>query len=152
MQRYRTAVQPVPVGYYTVPLGKARILRAGQDITLVGWGQQVHVLEAAAQVVHEDDGITCEVIDLRTIVPWDSETIETSVRKTGRVLVSHEAPVTSGFGAEIIARVTKNCFLHLEAPPARVCGLDSPFPCVFETLYLPTRLKIAEAIRNTVKY
>lgn len=100
----------------------------------------------------ESDGISCELIDLRTLLPWDSKTVEISVNKTGRLLVSHEAPITSGFGAEITARVVKQCFLRLESPPIRVCGIDSPFPCVYETLYLPTRLKVAEAIRKSVKF
>ncbi|GMH35587.1 hypothetical protein BSKO_03455 [Bryopsis sp. KO-2023] len=149
---YRTSVEEVPIEHYKIPLGKARTIREGSDITLVGWGQQVWVLEHAAKDVLEKDGISCEVIDLRTLIPWDAHTVEKSVNKTGRLLVSHEAPQTSGFGAEITARIVSKCFLRLESPPVRVCGLDSPFPCVFEPIYLPTRAKVADAIRKSVKF
>eukprot|EP00268_Persea_americana_P036294 TRINITY_DN35760_c0_g1_i2.p1 TRINITY_DN35760_c0_g1~~TRINITY_DN35760_c0_g1_i2.p1 ORF type:complete len:311 (-),score=57.05 TRINITY_DN35760_c0_g1_i2:398-1330(-) len=98
------------------------------------------------------EGISCELIDLRTLVPWDKETVESSVRKTGRLLVSHEAPVTGGFGAEISASIVERCFLRLEAPVARICGLDTPFPLVFEPFYMPTKNKILDAIKATVKY
>lgn len=149
---YRTSVEDVPVGDYTLPLGQAVVVREGSDITLVGWGAQVHVLTQAAQVVSESDGISCEVINLRSLLPWDVEGVCSSVSKTGRLLVSHEAPLTGGFGAELAAEVTKRCFLHMEAPPARVCGADTPFPLVFETLYLPGVERLVDAIRDTVKF
>lgn len=149
---YRTAVEDVPEGDYEIPLGKARVAQQGSDITLVGWGQQVRVLELAAREVAERDGISCEVVDLRTLLPWDADTVEASVRKTGRLLVSHEAPVTSGFGAEVVSTITDRCFYSLEAPPARVCGYDTPFPLIFEPLYLPTARRIADAIRSTVRH
>lgn len=148
---YRTAVEEVPVGDYEIPLGAARVARPGTDITLVGWGQQVLVLELAAKEVAESDGISCEVVDLRTLLPWDVATVEASVRKTGRLLVSHEAPQTSGFGAEVVATISDRCFWQLEAPPARVCGFDTPFPLVFEPVYLPTAARVADAIRATVR-
>lgn len=147
---YRTAVEDVPVGDYETPLGKARIAQAGSDITIVGWGQQVRVLELAAKEVLESDGVSCEVIDLRTLLPWDADTVEASVHKTGRLLVSHEAPVTSGFGAEVVSTIADRCFWSLEAPPARVCGYDIPFPLVFEPLYLPTARRVTDAIRRTM--
>ncbi|KAL2940672.1 2-oxoisovalerate dehydrogenase subunit beta 2 mitochondrial [Bienertia sinuspersici] len=87
------------------------------------------------------DGISCELIDLRTLIPWDKDTVEASVKKTGRLLISHEAPVTGGFGGEIAASIVERCFLRLEAPIARICGFDTPFPLVFEPLYLPTKSK-----------
>lgn len=149
---YRTAVEDVPVGDYEIPLGTARVAQPGSDITLVGWGQHVAVLEAAArQVAH--DGISCEIIDLRTIVPWDVHTVVASVNKTGRLLVSHEAPKTGGFASEIIATVGEpdKCFYRLEAPPARVCGYDTPFPLVLEPLYLPSVTRLVDAIRRTCK-
>lgn len=142
----------MPEGDYEIPLGKARVAQQGSDITLVGWGQQVRVLELAAREVAERDGISCEVVDLRTLLPWDADTVEASVRKTGRLLVSHEAPVTSGFGAEVVSTITDRCFYSLEAPPARVCGYDTPFPLIFEPLYLPTARRIADAIRSTVRH
>ncbi|CAL8464309.1 g3844 [Coccomyxa elongata] len=149
---YRTVVEDVPTGSYTIPLGQARIARTGGDITLVGWGQQVAVLERAAAMVREVDGIECEVIDLRTLLPWDRDTVEASVNKTGRLLVSHEAPVTSGFGAEVVAAISRRCFLRLEAPPMRVCGYDTPFPLVFEPLYVPSAQRVADAIRDSCRF
>lgn len=98
------------------------------------------------------DGISCELIDLRTLIPWDKETVEASVSKTGKLLVSHEAPITGGFGAEIAASITERCFQRLEAPVARVCGLDTPFPLVYEPFYMPTKNKILDAIKATVNY
>ncbi|KAK9839859.1 hypothetical protein WJX81_007026 [Elliptochloris bilobata] len=150
--QYRTVVEDVPKGDFELPLGVARVAREGSDITLVGWGQQVGVLERAAAEVSEADSISCEVIDLRTLIPWDRAAVEASVSKTGRVLVSHEAPVTSGFGAEVVAAMSARCFLRLEAPPARVCGYDTPFPLVFEPLYLPTQQRVVDAIRATCNF
>uniref|UniRef100_N1R0Z5 3-methyl-2-oxobutanoate dehydrogenase (2-methylpropanoyl-transferring) n=1 Tax=Aegilops tauschii TaxID=37682 RepID=N1R0Z5_AEGTA len=98
------------------------------------------------------DGISCELIDLRTLIPWDKETVEASVSKTGKLLISHEAPITGGFGAEIAASIAERCFQRLEAPVARVCGLDTPFPLVYEPFYMPTKNKILDAIKATVNY
>ncbi|KAG8495784.1 hypothetical protein CXB51_013480 [Gossypium anomalum] len=148
---YRLAVEEVPEHDYMLPLSEAEVIRQGSDITLVGWGAQLSVMEQACNQA-EKDGISCELIDLRTLLPWDKETVEASVRKTGRVLISHEAPVTGGFGAEISASIVERCFLRLEAPVARVCGLDTPFPLVFEPFYMPTKNKILDAIKATVNY
>ena len=98
------------------------------------------------------DGISCEVIDLATIAPWDVHTVVDSVKKTGRLMVTHEAPVTAGFAGEIAAAVQERCFLHLEAPIARVCGADTPFPLAFEKLYLPDELKVYYAIKKAVEF
>jgi 2-oxoisovalerate dehydrogenase E1 component beta subunit len=100
----------------------------------------------------EELGISVEVIDLRTILPWDEETVINSVKKTGRCIVTHEAPITCGFGSEVSAKIQEKCFDFLEAPIRRVAGYDTPFPLVFEPLYLPDRFKIFEAIKKTVKY
>lgn len=148
---YRLAVEEVPDHDYTLPLSQAEVIREGTDITLVGWGAQLAIMEQACLDASKE-GISCELIDLRTLIPWDKETVEASVRKTGRLLVSHEAPVTGGFGAEIAASVVERCFLRLEAPVARVCGLDTPFPLVFEPFYMPTKNKVLDAIRATVNY
>ena len=148
---YRAAVEDVPEGDYTLPLGKAEVVRSGSDITLVGWGAQTHVLLKAATAAAAD-GVSAEVIDLRTVMPWDVDTVVASVKRTGRAIVSHEAPITAGLGAEIAATIADRAFLSLEAPVARVCGYDTPFPLAFEKLYLPDSLKVLEAIRATLKY
>jgi 2-oxoisovalerate dehydrogenase E1 component beta subunit len=144
---YRTAVEQVPSGDYELPLGEAEIMRPGSDVTVVGWGAQLRVLEAACDLAQKQYGINAELIDLQTILPWDADTIEKSVNKTGKLIVSHEAPITCGFGAEIVATIQERCFLSLEAPIQRVCGYDTPFPLVFEKYYLPDALKNLEAIR-----
>ncbi|CAK9208164.1 unnamed protein product [Sphagnum jensenii] len=148
---YRMAVEEVSEDDYTLPLSSAEVMREGSDITLVGWGAQLTILEQACTEAAKD-GISCELIDLRTLIPWDQELVEASVNKTGRLLVSHEAPVTGGFGAEIAAYITERCFLRLEAPIVRVCGLDTPFPLVFEPFYLPTKNKILDAIKAAVQF
>ena len=148
---YRLAEEDVPVEDYEVPLMKAEVLKEGKDITIVSYGTQLrHVRMAAAMA--EKEGITCEIIDLRTILPWDEETVIKSVAKTGRCIVTHEAPVTCGFGAEITSKIQEKCFLHLEAPVKRVCGYDVPFPLAFEPFYLPDRFKLFDAIKATVKF
>lgn len=129
---YRAAVEPVPVGDYELPLGKAEVMREGSDVTVLGWGGHLRVLEQACDMAKSQFGINCELIDLQTIVPWDSQTIIDSVQKTGKLVVSHEAPLTCGFGAEVVATLQNACFLSLEAPIQRVCGYDTPFPLVFE--------------------
>lgn len=148
---YRAAVEDVPVGDYEIPLGVADVMREGTDITLVGWGAQCHVLAKAADMAAEI-GISCELIDLRSILPWDVEAVEKSVKKTGRLLVSHEAPITGGFAGEVVSTIQDRCFLHLEAPCTRVCGWDTPFPLAFEKIYLPDHLRNFEAIKKSVNY
>ncbi|KAG9294572.1 hypothetical protein G9A89_008051 [Geosiphon pyriformis] len=144
---YRSSVEQVPVGDYELPLGKAEILKPGKDITIVGYGSQIYVLESAIQMAEKNiPGITCELIDLRTILPWDVDTVAKSVNKTGRLVISHEAPKTSGFAAEISATILERCFLRLEAPIERVCGWDTPFPLVFEPLYTPSMIRCYDAI------
>jgi 2-oxoisovalerate dehydrogenase E1 component beta subunit len=148
---YRAAVEDVPTGDYEIELGKAAIIREGSDVTVVGWGGQLRVLQAACELAFQQYGIQAELVDLQTILPWDVETVEKSVRKTGKLIVSHEAPVTCGFGAEVVASVQERCFWSLEAPIQRVCGYDTPFPLVFEKYYMPDELKNLEAIRSVVE-
>lgn len=148
---YRLSSGQVPVGDYEIELGKAEIMREGTDITVIGYGAQMTVLERACDAAKEQ-GISCELIDLRTILPWDVETVVASVKKTGRCVISHEAPVTCGFAAEISATVQERCFVHLEAPIQRVCGYDTPFPLVFEKFYLPDQFKNLEAIKASVEF
>lgn len=134
-----------------LPIGKAEIVREGSDVTLIGWGNQVNRLLEAADLAKED-GVSCEVIDLMSILPWDEECVLESVRKTGRCIVAHEAPRTSGFGAELAATIQERCFLQLEAPVQRVCGWDTPFPLAWEEFYLPTPHRVLDAIRAATAF
>merc|ERR1711931_318362 len=149
---YRSAIDQVPVGDYEIPLGVAEVVSEGSDVTLIAWGTQVHVIREVAQMVQERLGVSCEVIDLRTILPWDRDTVFRSVRKTGRCIVSHEAPLTQGFGAELAASIQEKCFLNLEAPVQRVAGYDTPFPLIFEPFYMPTKWKIFDAVKKITDY
>jgi len=136
-----------PEGHYTVPLGQAAIARPGSAVTVLAYGTMVHVALAAA----EDSGVDAEVIDLRTLWPVDIEAITTSVKKTGRCVVVHEATRTSGFGAELSALVQERCFYHLEAPIERVTGWDTPYPHAFEWEYFPGPARVAAALKRTVE-
>ena len=137
----------VPTGYYQTPLGKAHVVRSGSAVSLVAWGTMVHVAQRA---IAEAD-IDAELIDLRTLVPLDLSTVTTSVRKTGRLIVVHEAPRTSGFGAELVALVQEACFWHLEQPILRVTGWDTPIPHAQERDYLPNTKRIADALRRVTE-
>ena len=136
----------VPAGYFNVPLGKAAIAREGEAVTILCYGTMVHVAVSAAQA----EGIDAEVIDLRTLVPLDIETIEASVKKTGRCIIVHEATRTAGFGAELSALVQERCFYHLEAPIQRVTGFDTPYPHALEWAYFPGPVRLGLALRNIV--
>ncbi|HEX4078700.1 MAG TPA: alpha-ketoacid dehydrogenase subunit beta [Rhizomicrobium sp.] len=140
------AAGEVPEEYYTVPLGQARIVRSGNELTLLAYGTMVHVCVAAA----EESGIDAEVIDLRTLVPLDLQTIVQSVEKTGRCVIAHEATRTSGFGAELSALVQEHCFYHLERPIERVTGWDTPYPHAFEWHYFPGPTRVIEAMRRAM--
>lgn len=136
----------VPEGHYTVPLGLARVHRPGDDLTVVAYGTMVHVAEAAA----EETGIDAEIIDLRSLVPLDLDAIVTSVRKTGRCVVAHEATLTSGFGAELCALVQEHALWSLEAPIARVAGWDTPYPHAHEWSYFPGPARVGAAMKATM--
>jgi 2-oxoisovalerate dehydrogenase E1 component beta subunit len=148
---YRASVGEVPEDDYELPLGKADLVKEGSDITLLAWGAQVEILEQAAKLA-EEIGVSCEIIDLQSILPWDVESVCESVCKTGRLLINHEAPLTGGFASEIAATVQERCFLHLESPIARVCGLDTPYPLAHEKEYMPDHLKTFEAIKRSINY
>ncbi|MBC3767483.1 alpha-ketoacid dehydrogenase subunit beta [Neptunicella marina] len=148
---YRASVGDVPEDDYTLPLGKAEVLKEGNDITLLAWGAQMEIMEKAAEMA-DKQGVSSEIIDLRTITPWDAETVAQSVVKTGRLLISHEAPLTGGFAAEIAATIQKKCFLHLESPIERICGLDTPYPLAHEKEYMPDHLKVFEGIMRSVNF
>lgn len=125
---YRSGRQEVPEEEYEIPIGKAKVLKSGNDLTVVGWGAQLREINAAVKEYEEENNATVEVIDLRTISPIDYETIVESVKKTGRFLVVHEAVQTYGPGAELVALVTEKAFLHLEAPVSRLAGFDIVIP------------------------
>ena len=148
---YRAVKGEVPEGEYAVPLGKARVTRAGHEVTVLAWGAMWHEADQAAREA-EREGIDCEVLDLRSLQPLDIEAVVASVTKTGRAVIVHEAPRTCGFGAELSALVQERCFLSLEAPVARVTGFDTPFPYTLENEYLPRAPRILQAIRRTVEY
>jgi 2-oxoisovalerate dehydrogenase E1 component beta subunit len=136
----------VPQEYYRTPLGEANVVRPGDDVTVIAWGTMVHVARAAIKQMEVD----AELIDLRTLVPLDLATITASVEKTGRCIVVHEAPRTCGFGAEVVALVQEHCFYNLEAPVLRVTGWDTPFPHAQEWEYMPSRERIAKAMRSVL--
>ena len=152
LYRNTDAAEQVPEGPYAEELGKARVWQEGKDLTVVGWGTQMYVLRKAVAEARDKLGITCDLIDLRTLLPWDVDAVVSSVKKTGRLLISHEAPVTGGFAAEIAAAIQEKCFLHLESPIARVCGYDTPFPLAYEQLYLPDQHKVFAAMKATMEY
>ncbi|MBD0425213.1 alpha-ketoacid dehydrogenase subunit beta [Aquisalinus flavus] len=137
----------VPTGHYTVPLGKADIVREGKDVTILAYGTMVFVAETAAT----ETGIDAEIIDLRSLLPLDIETIVESVRKTGRCVIVHEATLTSGFGAELSAQVQEECFYHLEAPVMRVAGWDTPYPHAQEWHYFPGPARVGEALKSVME-
>ena len=136
-----------PDGHYVTPLGKAAIRRQGQALTVLAYGTMVYVAEAAAA----ETGVDAEIIDLRTLLPLDLETIVASVRKTGRCVIVHEATLTSGFGAELAALVQEACFFQLEAPIARITGWDTPYPHAQEWDYFPGPARVGRALLATLE-
>jgi 2-oxoisovalerate dehydrogenase E1 component beta subunit len=148
---YRAAKGEVPEGDYTVELGKAKVVREGSQVTLLCYGAMVHTCLEAAQLA-EKDGFDPEIVDLRTLLPLDTETVLTSVRKTGRVVIAHEAPKTCGYGAELAALIAEKALLSLEAPIVRVTGFDTPFPYTLENEYMPSPDRVALAIKQTAQF
>ena len=141
----------IPEERYTIPIGKARVVSEGTDLTLVTWGASVYQALAALDALPED--VSIELIDLRTIAPLDRDTVIESVTKTGRCVIVHEAPKTCGFGAELSSIIQENCFLHLHAPVQRVAGFDTIMPYYkLELEYLPDSKRIVEAVQQTLAY
>jgi 2-oxoisovalerate dehydrogenase E1 component beta subunit len=136
----------VPDGYYAVPLGTSAIRREGAALTILAYGTMVHVAVTAAA----ETDVDAEIIDLRTLLPLDLDAIQSSVRKTGRCVIVHEATLTSGFGAELSALVQETCFYHLEAPVVRVAGWDTPYPHAQEWDYFPDPGRIGRALLETM--
>ncbi len=137
----------VPDGHYAVPIGKAAITRPGSEVTVIAYGTMVHVAEAAARGL----GLDAEIIDVRSIVPLDVDTLAASVEKTGRCVIAHEATRFGGFGAELSATLQERCFWKLEAPILRVCGYDTPYPHAFEWEYFPGPKRIARALTEVME-
>jgi len=148
---YRKPRIEVPAGEYLIPLGEAKVVREGRQVTVIAWSAMVRTaLEAAERGAAR--GYDLEVIDLRTLIPFDLERIIASVRKTGRVVIVHEAPKTSGFGAELAATIQEKAILHLEAPILRVTGFDTPFPYTLEHEYLPDADRVLDAVERVVTF
>ena len=144
----------VPDYNYTIPIGVADVKHPGTDITLIGYGLVIHYgLEAAA--ILEDRGVSVEVVDLRTLRPLDKDTILNSVKKTGKVLIIHEANTTGGVGAEVAAIISQEAFEHLDAPVTRLAGPDipaMPFAPTLENAYMLSTQKIADALLSLAEY
>jgi pyruvate dehydrogenase E1 component beta subunit len=152
MKLYRSFRQEVPEERYTIPLGQAAVVKAGNDVTVIAYGAMVKVALKAAEQVEAETGATVEVVDLRTIAPLDEETIAASVGKTGRAVVVHEAARTGGVGAEVIAVINEQCLYSLLKPVERVTGPDTPFPVPkLEDFFIPTPERVARAIGRTLE-
>ena len=148
---YRMQKDEVPESEYVVPIGKARVVREGGDVSLICYGAMVPVCEQAAEKADEV-GITCEVLDLRTLVPLDIDALMASVTKTGRVVIVHEAAKTGGYGAEISALIAERAIDCLEAPIVRIAGFDTPFPYALEHLYMPDVARVLDGIHKVANY
>lgn len=148
---YRTVKGEVPEGDFVVPIGQAKVARKGGQVTLVAWGAMTHLALKSAEAA-QTKGIDVEVIDLRTIVPWDRECVLESVRKTGRVVILHEAQRTAGFGGEIAATIAERAIDSLRAPILRVTGFDTPFPYTLEHVYMPDQKRVMSALERVVNY
>ena len=148
---YRASRGEVPEGDYVLELGKAGVVREGDQCTLLAWSGMVSIADEAAKKA-EAAGISVEVIDLRTLLPFDIEAILASVKKTGRCVIVHEAPRTCGFGAELIASIQERAIEYLEAPILRVTGFDTPFPYTLEHEYMPNADRVLKAIRQTLEW
>ncbi len=148
---YRASKGEVPEEDYTLPLGKAKIVRHGNQLTVLCYGAMVHVVNEAVEEGVKD-GLDPEVIDLMTLSPLDEETVLRSAQKTGRVVIVHEAPKTCGYGAELSALIAEKALMSLEAPIARVAGFDTPFPYTLEAEYLPTPERVLAQLRTTARF
>ncbi len=149
---YRAIKEEVPDGEYTVPIGQAKVIREGKDVTIISWGAMLREVLRAAETA-DKEGIKAEIIDLRTISPMDDDTYLESVRKTGRVVIVHEAPPTCGVGAEITARINEKALLSLQAPVVRVTGFDTVMPLMkLENQFLPSPERILRGIRKVMAF
>ncbi|MDA4137073.1 MAG: alpha-ketoacid dehydrogenase subunit beta [Thaumarchaeota archaeon] len=148
---YRTIKEEVPDEEYLIPIGKAKVVQEGKDITLISWGPMVQTCKEALPLAAKEN-LSIELIDLRSLLPFDIETIIDSVKKTGRVVIAHEATKIAGFGAEISAQISERAVDSLKAPIMRVAGYDTPFPYALESMYLPSPERILRALRKASSY
>jgi 2-oxoisovalerate dehydrogenase E1 component beta subunit len=151
---YRRIKDEVPEERYTVPLGEARVHREGDDITLVTWGAMVYTADEAAQKLEEEDGLSVEILDLRTLIPWDKRAVLESVEKTSKALVLHEDTRTGGFGAEIVATIAEEAFEHLDGPVSRVTAPDTPVPFSppLEKAFIPQVDDVVAGLKELAEY
>ncbi|KAG5729884.1 hypothetical protein E4T56_gene1985 [Termitomyces sp. T112] len=161
---YRSAVEQVPIDDFELPLGEAEVLTTGSDLTLLTWGTPVYHCEAALHMLASPPSsleslippslrsAKIELIDLRSVLPWDVETVTQSVKRTGRLVIVHEAGLTAGVGAEISAEVQKRCFLKLNAPVRRVTGWDIPVALQYEKFHIPDSIRVLDAVMETLTY
>jgi pyruvate dehydrogenase E1 component beta subunit len=149
---YRTVKEELPLEEeFMIPFGKAKVVREGTDVTLVSWAAMVHTCKAAAELASKEN-ISVELIDMRTLMPFDIETVMASVKKTGRVVLAHEATKISGFGGELAAQIAERAIDSLEAPIVRLGGFDTPFPYALESTYLPSPERVLRSIRKAASY
>ena len=152
MRSYRAFREDVPLEKYTLEIGKGRLVNEGEDVTLIAWGAMVPIIEQAAKKA-EEQGISCDVIDLQTLYPLDIDLIAESAQKTGRVVIVHEANRTNGLGSEIVSVINDHAFLYLRAPIERVTAVDVPVPmCALEHHYLPTVERVLKSINDVVNF
>ncbi|RAH71241.1 branched chain alpha-keto acid dehydrogenase E1, beta subunit [Aspergillus aculeatinus CBS 121060] len=149
---YRAAVEHVPNEYYTIPLSEAEVVKPGNDLTVVSYGQPLYLCSAAIEAAERALGASIELVDLRTIYPWDRQTVLDSVRKTGRAVVVHESMVNYGVGAEVAATIQERAFLRLEAPVKRVGGWSTHTGLIYEKFIIPDVTRIYDAIKQTLDY
>ena len=151
---YRRIKDEVPEERYTVPFGEARVHREGDDITLVTWGAMVYTADEAAQKLEEEDGLSVEILDLRTLIPWDKKAVLESVEKTSKALVLHEDTRTGGFGAEIVATIAEEAFEHLDGPVSRVTAPDTPVPFSppLEKAFIPQVEDVVAGLKELAEY
>ncbi|BGP53948.1 hypothetical protein JCM8202v2_001520 [Rhodotorula sphaerocarpa] len=161
---YRSAIEQVPTSDYELPLGQAEVLQEGKDLTIISYGPPLYTIETALhhlrnpsedlqKLIPQDlRGLSVELIDLRTIVPYDIETVVKSVNKTGRCMIVHEAPSAGSIASELAAEIQQRCFLRLESPVKRLTGWDTPFGLAYEKFYLPDQIRILDGIVETMRY
>lgn len=149
---YRAAVEQVPVDSYTLPLSKAETLKKGEDVTVISYGAPLYTCSSAIAAAEKDFEISCELMDLRTLYPWDRPAIIESVKRTGRAVIVHESMINAGIGAEVASSIQEESFLSLEAPVQRVAGASTHPGLTFENLNIPDVARIYDAIKTAIEF